>query len=76
MWKLVSQYSLNWRAAQNSGIIWLRFGDGTLVDIRPDSVGELAALGDLLRNEKPVYYHTNTGDLATGWEPTGEQEAL
>lgn len=75
MWKLVNQYSLNWRAEQNAGIIWLRLSDDTNASIQPDSVQELAALGDILRNEKPVYFHTGTGDLSTGWEPTGEEEA-
>ena len=74
MWKIVNQYSLNWRAQQNSGIIWLKLSDGTNANIQPDSVQELATLGDILRNEKPVYYHTSTGDLSTGWEPTGEEE--
>jgi hypothetical protein len=44
MWKLVNQYSLNWRANQNSGIIWLNLSDGTNANIQPDSVQELAAL--------------------------------
>ena len=75
MWKIVNQYSLNWRAATDSGIIWLYFADGTTENIRPSSVQELAALGDILRNEKPVYYHTTSGDLTTGREPTGEEES-
>ena len=74
MWKIVNQYALNWRAQQNSGIIWLKLSDGTNANIQPDSVHELAALGDILRNEKPVYYHTGTSNLSTGWEPTGEEE--
>jgi hypothetical protein len=74
MWKIVTSYSLNWRASTNSGIIWLNLVGAPLVNIQPDTVQELAALGDILRWEKPVYYHTGTGDLATGWEPTGEEE--
>jgi hypothetical protein len=75
MWKLVDEYSLNWRANQNSGIIWLKLNDGTSANVQPDSVQELTALADILRNEKPVYYHTVSGDLSTGWEPLGEAEA-
>ena len=74
MWKIVNQYALNWRATTNSGIIWLKLSDGTNANIQPDSVQELTGLADILRNEKPVWYHTGTGDLSTGWEPTGEEE--
>ena len=74
MWQLIINYSLNWRAAQNSGIIWLQLDDGSFASIQPDSPNELAALGDILRNEKPVFYHTGTGDLSSGWEPSGEGE--
>lgn len=74
MWHLVINYSLNWRAAENSGIIWLQLDDGSFGSIQPDSAGELAALADILRNEKPVFFHTESGDLSSGWEPTGEGE--
>jgi hypothetical protein len=74
MWKLVSQYQLSWRLKDNLGVVYLRFEDGTLESLEPGSLQELAALGDILRNEKPVYYHTASGDLITGWEPTGEEE--
>jgi hypothetical protein len=74
MWQLIINYSLNWRAKENSGIIHLQLNDGTLGNIQPDSPSELAALADILRNEKPVFFHTDTGDLSSGWEPTGEGE--
>ena len=74
MWKQVKSYSLNWRAETNTGAIWLNLADGTRASINPDTVEELAALGDILRNEEPVYYNTRFGDISTGWEPTGEQE--
>ncbi len=75
MWKQILEYSLNWRAETNTGAINLRMDDGTTATINPDTVEELAALGDILRNEEPVYYNTRFGDLATGWEPTGEEES-
>jgi hypothetical protein len=74
MWRLIINYSLNWRAAQDSGIIWLQFDNGDFGNIQPNSAIELAALGDILRNEKPVFFETETGDLSSGWEPTGEGE--
>lgn len=75
MWKLISNYSLNWRPATNTGVIYMYFADGTIGQMSPDSVLELAALGDILRNEKPVYFHTASGDISTGREPTGEEES-
>ena len=74
MWKQILEYSLNWRADTNTGTIALRLNDGTTASINPDTVEELAALGDILRNEEPVYYNTRFGDISTGWEPTGEGE--
>jgi len=74
VWKQIESYSLNWRAETNTGTINLRLVDGTTASINPDTVQELAALGDILRNEEPLYYNTRFGDISTGWEPTGEQE--
>lgn len=74
MWKLIENYSLNWRPSSNSGVVYMYFGDGSIGYFRPDSVRELAAIGDILRNEKPVFYHSDTGDISTGREPTGEEE--
>jgi hypothetical protein len=74
MWRIVEAYSVNWRATQNAGIIWLKLAGGKLAKTELDSVEELAAVVDILRNEKPVYYHVTTGDLQSGWEPAGEGE--
>jgi len=74
VWKQILEYSLNWRAETNTGAINLRLADDTIATINPDTIEELGALGDILRNEKPVYYNTRFGDLSTGWEPTGEHE--
>ena len=74
MWKIVEQYQLAWRAKDNVGIIYLFFSDGSLESIQPDSIQELDALGNILRNEKPIWFHTTSKDLTTGREPTGELE--
>ncbi len=74
MWKIVEKYSLGWRATTNTGIIYLFFGDGSSESINPDSIQELAALGDILRNEKPIWFNSNSKDLSTGREPIGELE--
>ncbi len=75
MWKKVMEYSLNWRKPTNSGIIYLKLEDGSIRSVRPDSLQEVAMYGDILRNEKPIFFHTDSQDLTTGWEPTGEEEA-
>lgn len=74
MWKVINQYSLAWRPNANTGIVYLYFADGATASFQPQTVEELAAYGNILRNEKPVYYHTSSGDISTGREPTGEQE--
>ena len=38
------------------------------------SAQEARFLADMLRNEKPIYYDTSTGALATGKEEVGEGE--
>ena len=74
MWKMVEHYDLSWRTKDNVGIIYLYFSDGSYEDIQPDSIQELDALGNILRNEKPIWFHTTSKDLSTGREPTGELE--
>jgi hypothetical protein len=74
MWKMIREYQLIWRANESLGVIYLKMTDGTIAKIEPESVVALAALGDILRNEKPVFFHTESGSISTGWEPTGEDE--
>ncbi len=74
MYKKIYDYSLNWRFGQNIGICYLKLEDGSIVNVRPSTVEEMAAIGSILRNEKPTFYHTRSHDITTGWEPTGENE--
>jgi len=74
MWTTVLEYSLAWKADINAGNVCLNLSGGGMAVIVPDSIQELAALGDILRNEKPVFYNTVTAAIKTGWEPTGEEE--
>ena len=74
MWKLINSYSLRWNPINNNGGIWLKYDDGEMQFIPMISAIELSALGDILRYEKPVWYHTGLNDFSTGWEPTGEEE--
>lgn len=74
MWLEVKNYQLMYKAHLNSGSIYLIFTNNTNVNIKLDSATELMALADMLRNEKPVYYNDVSKNLATGWEPVGEEE--
>lgn len=60
MWKEVKEYGLNWRAHTNSGAVYLLFTDNSTVTIKVDSPTELLVFSDVLRNEKPVHYHTES----------------
>jgi len=73
-WKPVKQYQLSWQAASNKGVIYLYFNDGTRETIYPDSIQELAELGNILRSEKPIWFNTMFNYLSTAREPTGEFE--
>ncbi len=73
-WRIVERYSLSWQTESNRGVIHLFFKDGFRATVRPESVQELSALADILRNEKPVWYHTITKSISTGKEPIGEGE--
>ena len=72
-WKLVKNYSVNWRPAENTGYVvvyYENYGFGIWVD----SVQELSFMVDLLRNEKPIYFDPNTKQLNTSLEEVGEGE--
>lgn len=73
-WKQVYEYQTAWRLEDDLGIIFIFFNDGSFEELRPKSLTDLSALADMLRNEKPIFFHTKTRDLTTGREPTGEQE--
>lgn len=74
IWKEVSEYQLSWRLKDKIGIVYLFFKDGSYESLKPKSLAELSHIGNLIRNETPIYFHTKTKDLTTGREPTGEQE--
>lgn len=76
MWKQIKAYALLWNAAKHKGIIKVVLEDGEEHKIKVKSSSELNALGNMLRHEKPVNYNTNTGSIASGWEPLREEEFL
>ena len=74
MWKKVENYSLYWHAADKSGTVYLKLSDETEGSIKRLSKTELAAFGDTLRNEDPVWFHSTRGDLSTEIIPSDEEE--
>lgn len=76
MWKQIKAYALLWNATKHKGIIKIVLEDGEERKIKVKSSSELNALGNMLRYEKPVNYNTNTGSIASGWEPLQEDELM
>lgn len=74
MWKKVDSYALYWAAAERTGTVHLSLADGSRGSIKHLSKEELAALGDILRNEQPVWYHSFRGDLSTERQPMDEED--
>lgn len=74
MWKKVTDYSLYWDASDKSGAVYLTLSDETEGTIKHLSKMELAAFGDTLRNEDPIWFHSTRGDLSTEKKPRDEEE--
>ncbi len=74
MWKKVTGHALYWDAAERSGSVLLTLEDGGRGRLRHLSRADLAALGEILREEPQVWYHTTRGDLSTERVPEDEEE--
>ncbi len=69
-WRKIQTYSLAWNVAEDRGGVILILDDGARKYVPVDSPEELSALGDILRNEKAVYYGGDT--ILTSLEPPGD----
>ena len=74
MWKKIESYSLFWDASNHSGTIYLQLADDTEGSIKHLSQMEVAAFGDILRNEECAWYHSIRGDISTEKTPRYEEE--
>ena len=74
MWKKVDNYSLLWSAEDKAGTVLLNLSDGKEGTIKHLSKIELAAMGDIFRNEGTVWFHTTRGDITTEKIPADEEE--
>lgn len=73
MWFLIERYAAQWNLGTKEGWIHLELADGTNRRYEFGQIGELQAVVDLLRNEKPAFINVH-GLISTSWEPVGEQE--
>jgi len=75
----IKRYSAAWNTEDHTGRITLYWGPNVsdsnwlTAPIISDPL-EFQVMIDLLRNESPVFFDTETKKLAAGWEPTGEGE--
>ena len=74
MWKKVESYALYWDASDKLGTVYLTLSDTTEGKITHLSKVDLAAFGDTLRHESPVWFHSTRGDLSTEKIPRDEEE--
>ena len=78
MWHRVIGYRLQWHAASGKGRVVIIYDDGGPEAQRAQfdvaSATELAALGEILRDEEPIGFDPDTLTISTGDEPVGENE--
>ena len=72
-WKQIKAYKAYWRPEKNYGVLTIYY-DTTYSQQKIESPQEMLLVLDILRNEKPVSFHTDTKAIATGAEPVGEEE--
>ena len=77
--KIVAKYKVEWHKTTNQGwiVLYPASTDGgwtSMAIMTFDSAVETAAIADILRNEKPIYWDVDDHVLRTSVEPTGEGE--
>jgi hypothetical protein len=72
-WKIIKTYKAYWRPEKNYGVLSIHY-ENAVNQQKIESPQEMLLLLDILRNEKPVWFHTDTKAIATGAEPVGQEE--
>ena len=72
-WKIIKAYTGYWRPEKNYGLLRIFYNGGINVQ-KIESPQEMLLVLDILRNEKPVWFHTVSKAITTGAEPVGEEE--
>ena len=66
----IDQYALAWNHITKSKDITITLKNKEKVHLNVKDAAEFTALATLL-NEEPLYYNTRSGEIISGWEPTG-----
>ena len=78
MWNRVIGYRLQWHGASGKGRVVIIYDIGGREAERAQfdvsSARELAAIGEILRDEEPIGFDPETLWISTGDEPVGENE--
>lgn len=74
VWKKVDNYTLNFHNNPRRCAIRLKLADDSDAVMDHLTIEELNALGNLLREEEHVWYHSTRGDLAAHSAPPHEEE--
>ena len=74
--KLVAKYLVRWYPDKKEGMIALFPQDENtaMATMTFDNASDLAAIAEILRNEKPIYWNTISKMITTLWEEVGEEE--
>lgn len=64
-------YNARWHAESNSGRLYLKLDDESVVHLSIDSPAELAALCELLRRFPQMSWDEETAMISTGWTKPG-----
>ena len=74
MWKEIKNYALLWDNKKRKGIVKVLLVDDVYYKIVVTSAVELNAIGNILREEKNLSYNINSGQIACGWKPSGDEK--
>ena len=69
----IAEHEVRWDFRERKGYLWLKDSGGNVYTEMVESPGELHFLAELLRNESPVFYHTEARYISTSKEPIGPE---
>jgi len=70
----INSYHVHWDIDGHFGNIQLNLSNNTSIAIGGQTPEEMMMLVDILRNEKPIRFDTDSRRLSTAAEPVGEGE--
>ena len=70
----INSYHVHWDIDGHFGNIQLNLSNNTSIAIGGQTPEEMMMLVDILRNEKPIRFDTDSRRLSTAPEPVGEGE--